>query len=408
METFAFRAYDGGGRLEQGTVEAETASAALDALRRRGLFATTLDPVAGKVPAASWRAALDGGKAMPATALALVARELATLSRAGLTLEEALQIVALQPALTARIRRTVEAVLSDVRGGASISQALAARKGAFPEHFWRLVQAGEVSGSLPQVLDDLAAFLEQENRLRSQTTTALVYPAVLMVLALVTVTIVVTVMVPAIMPLFGDAGVKPPLFLAVLAGVSRAIAGSWHYLAATTGGLVLAAAWALQSDKAALLRDRLVLSIPVLGRLVLRANTARFARTMATLLRNDVPMQDALTVSAGVMINRVFRQAARHAEQEVNEGATLLVPLTTCRLFPDLALRLIALGQQSGQLAMMLARVADIYEQDVQQQLQRLLAIAVPAITVTIGGLVGGLMLSVMGAMLALNETVIR
>ena len=338
----------------------------------------------------------------------MLARELATLVKADLPIDEVLRVVALQPRIGARARRLVEAVLEQVMAGASLSDALAAQAGAIPQHVWRLVQAGETSGTLPQVLDELAGFLEQSARIRSQIVTAMLYPMVLLLAAAITVAVIVTVLVPAIVPLFRDAGVEPPLLIAVLMGIERGLLGNWPITVVATATVSVAIIWMWRNEQASELRDRAILRLPVLAGLMRRSSTARFARTMATLTRNGVPMLEALRVTAGVMRNRAFRAAIRDAETEVNQGGTLLAPLTRCGLFPDLALRLVALGEQTGQLATMLARVADIYEHDLQQQLQRILEIATPAVTILIGVFVGALILSVMGAMLGLNEVVLR
>lgn len=347
-------------------------------------------------------------RALPLATLAVLARELATLIKADLPIDEVLRVVALQPRIGLRARRLLDAVLGRVVGGAALSDALAAQNGAFPQHFWRLVRAGELSGTLPQVLDELAGFLEQSSRLRSQIVTAMIYPMVLLVAAAITVAVIVTVMVPAILPLFRDAGVAPPLLISILVFIERLLIGHWPVALAGLACLAGAAIWTSNNERAMEARDRALLAVPVVGGLMRRASTARFARTLGTLTRNGVPMLEALRVTSGVLGNRAFVAAVQGAEAEMNQGGTLLAPLTRSGLFPDLAVRMVALGEQTGQLATMLTRVADIYEHDLQQQLQRVLGIATPAITVVIGVFVGTLILSVMGAMLSLNETVLR
>jgi general secretion pathway protein F len=350
---------------------------------------------------------------LPLAAQAMLARELATLLKADLPLDEVLRVVALQPRIGAAARQLVTAVLERVMGGSALSAALAAGGGSgqansVPQHFWRLVRAGEASGTLPQVLDELATYLEQSARLRGQVITAMLYPMVLLFAALVTVLVIVTVLVPAIVPLFQDAGVPPPLLVSALLTVERALFGHWPLSLLTLGAIIGLIVWSRQSEHGRLLRDRLVLRLPVLAGLVQRGNTAQFARTLATLTRNGVPMLEALHVVGGTVRNRVFRTAIREAEVAVNQGGTLLGSLTRCGLFPDLALRLVALGEQTGQLSGMLTRVADIYEHDLQQQLQRILGITTPLITLGIGVFVGALILTVMSAMLGLNETVLK
>lgn len=414
MPRFNFKAYDASGRLVRGDIEADGREAALDALTRSGRFPVDVGLAgdthrsAGEAEPKWWNRELLGSRAMPVAALAVLARELATLVNADLPIDEVLRVIALQPRLGSRARRLIRAVLERVTAGASLSDALAAQDGAIPLHFSRLVQAGEASGTLPQVLDELAGFLEQSDRLRSQIVTAMLYPSVLLLAAVTTVAVIVAVMVPAIMPLFRDAGIAPPLLVVALEAIERGVLGNWPIALAASAGLLVAPMWIGRNDGARVLRDRAILRLPVLGELERRACTARFARTLATLTRNGVPMLEALNVSAGVLRNRAFEAAVRNAATEVNQGGVLLAPLTRSGLFPDLALRLIAVGEQSGQLATMLTRVAEIYEYELQQQVQRILAVAAPAITLLIGGFVGVLILSVMSALLGLNEAVLR
>lgn len=415
MPLFSFKAYDSAGRLEQGELEADSREAALDAISRGGKFPFDIGLASAGASANGattttpwWNRELTGQGALPQATLAVLARELATLVKADLPIDEVLRVVALQPRIGARARKLVEAVLERVVGGASLSQALAAQGRAVPQHFWRLVRAGETSGTLPQVLDDLASFLEQASRVRGQIVTAMLYPMVLIAAALATVMVIVTVMVPAIMPLFKDAGREPPLLISVLVAIERALVGNWPLVLLAVAGLVGLGLWASRNDKAMAVRDRAMLRLPVAGSIMQRASTARLARTMATLTRNGVPMLEAIGVTGGVMRNRAFAAALRETEIEVNQGGALLGPLQRSGLLPDLALRMIALGEQTGQLAPMLSRVADIYEHDVQQQMQRVLGLATPVITVAIGILVGTLILSVMSAMLSLNDTVLR
>jgi general secretion pathway protein F len=413
MPRFDYKAYDDAGRLQRGEIDADSARAALDALSGRGLFPLEVEAsertTLGRRSAVPWwQREIGGGRTLPLPAQATLARELATLVKADLPIDETLRIIALQPRLGRQARALVQAVENRVTGGASLSEALAAEGDVVPEHFWRLVRAGEESGSLAQVLTELATFLERSVELRTRILTAMLYPMLLLAAAALTIVVILSVMLPAILPLFRDAGVEPPVLIRVLSSLERALLGSpaltLTVLAAMAGGVI----WTTASRGARDARDRVMLRLPLIGGLVQRAGTARFARTMATLLRNGVPMLEALHVSSGVMRNGAFRAAIEGAGADVNRGGGLLAPLTASGLFPDLALRLIGVGEQSGQLPSMLGRVADIYDHDLQQQLERILAVATPLITIFSGGLVGFLLLTVMSAMLGLNETVLR
>ncbi len=409
MPRYGFTAYDSGGRLERGEVDAESQRAALDTLSRRGLFPLEI----GSNDQASrdvrwWNRELLAPRSLPLAAQAMLARELATLLKADIPVDEVLRIIALQPRIGGATRRVVEAVEADVVAGSALSEALAARDGAVPDFFWRLIGAGEASGALAQVLAELADFLEQSLRLRKQLLTALLYPIVLLLAAVLSIGVIVTIMAPALLPLFQDAGAEPPFLLTLLSRLERFLVGSWPITLLFAACLALVGLLATRNERLASLWDRAVLGAPIAGGLVQRGSTARFARTLATLLRNGVAVMDALDAVAGVVRNRAYRSAIRQTREDVNRGQPLLASLSNSGLFPQLALRLVGLGEQTGQLATMLTRVADIYEHDQQQQLERLLAFVTPAVTILIGCLVGFLMITVFGAILGLNEAVLR
>ena len=410
MPRFTFKAYDAAGRLEQGELDADSEKAALDSLARTGRFPLDVAPAAAGAAASAsiWTREIGGRRGLSLASLATLTRELATLVRADLPIDEVLRIVALQPRIGARARRVVTIALERVMGGAALSEALAQDTGAVPEHVWRLVRAGEESGTLPQVLDEIAGYLEQTARMRGQIVTAMLYPLVLVIAAMATLIVISVVMVPAILPLFRDAGVEPPVLLTALVAVQRALVDWWPVTLGLVAAIIGGAIASARNEALCEVRDRFVLRLPLFGNLARDTNTARLARTLATLVRNGVPLLDALRVTAGVVRNRAFRAALREAEVEINTGGSLSATLERSGLLPELAQRFVRLGEQTGQLALMLTRTADIYDNDVQQRLQRLLGIAAPVVTIGIGLGIGGLILSVMGALLGLNEAVLR
>lgn len=409
MARFAFKAYDGAGRMQHGELDAESQRTALDVLSRRGLFAVeVIASVATSERRPWWQRDLLADRRLPRATLASLARELAVLTKARLPIDEALGIAALQPRTGRRTRHLLLSVQQRVIEGSSLSEALAQQGGAIPEYYWRLVSAGESGGNLPGVLEELAVFLEQSEQRRSQLLTAMLYPMVLFLAAAAALGVVLVVLMPAILPLFRDAGVEPPLLLGLLAGGQDALVRYWPLTLAATAFLLAALLWMGASPYGLELRDRLALRLPVVASLVQQASTARFARTLAMLLHNGVPMLEALQIVAGVMSNRSYRKAVRDAEQQINRGGSLVQSLTSSGLFPELALRFVALGESGGSLPVMLARAADIYEQSLRRQLERMLALATPLVTIVIGGSVGLLMLTVLSAMLGLNETVLR
>lgn len=409
MIRFGYHAYDAAGKLVRGEIVSESRELALAALRRRGEF--PLEIFEGEAPRRErwWEKDISlWGSGMSQAGLALFTRELATLLRAELPLDEALRIVALQPTMPASARRMTRAILERVLEGQSLSQALAAQDGAIPEFHWRLVRGGEASGGLSDVLDDLASFLERMAETRSRIASALLYPCILTGMSALAIATITTVLLPMIVPLLRAANAELPLIIRVLDGAQDVIAASWPLIAA---GAVLAVSGAVYGARSGALDaalSRLALSIPVARGLVVQREVSKYSRTMATLLKGGVPLLEAARIAAGVLSNHAFRSAAQRVADDLNEGSPLTRPLAASGLFPELALRLIAIGEQTGQLETMLSRVATIFETAFQRRMDRLTTLLTPALTLGVGLLVGGLMVSVMSALLSVNDIAVN
>jgi general secretion pathway protein F len=406
---YGYRAYDSGGRLVEGEIVADSRETALDLLHRRGELPLELsDAPAQRASIAWWNREIVLFRGVSASGLALFTRELAVLAAADLPLDETLRIVALQPSLTASMRRAATNLLARVLEGQSLSQAMAAEGSIFPEFYWRLVRGGEASGSLAGVLGDLAGFLERSAEMRSKVISALLYPAILLTVAALAVAGIMAVLLPAIVPLLRDAGAPLPFIVRVLESTRAGVAAHWPVLAggaaaATLGMVALGSAGILGR-----MMSRLVLRLPLAGGIVMRREVARFSRTLATLLRSGVPMLEAIRVAGGVLGNDVYRASIAEVAEEVRQGAPLTPPLAATGRFPEVALRLIAVGEKTGQLDAMLLRVAEIFEMALQRRLDRMTTLLTPLLTLTIGLLIGGLIVSVMSALLGINELAIR
>lgn len=409
MPRFSYTAYDADGGRVEGLLDADSREAALAVLNRQGYLPLELtEGFATPAVQPWWQRDLFGRQGLSQRNLALVTRELATLVDADLPIDECLRIVALQPLMGARARQILGAVLEAILAGASFSEALAAQKGVFPEYYWRIVQAGEASGSLSRALGELAAFLERQGEFRAKIGSALLYPVILMVAAGLALVVILTVLVPTIAPLFKDAGAEPPFLISLLIATQHGVASHWPFVLAGLAGLIAGGFALARSPSAKLARDRALLRVPLLATLVQNEQTATFSRTLGTLLSSNVPVLKALAVSGNVLSNQVMANAVREAAHDMKEGAALTVPLSRSGAFPELAIRLYKVGEQTGDLPVMLTRVANIYEAAISRQLLRLTSVLTPVLTILFGALVGGLLVSVMGAIVSLNDLALR
>lgn len=405
---YGYRSYDASGRLVQGEIISDSREMALDALHRRGEFPLEVaDSLVTRHPR-WWDRDIVLFRRVSLSGLALFTRELATLLKADIALDETLRIVALQPSLSSPMRAITETILSRVLEGQSLSQAMAAEGDAFPEFYWRLARGGEASGTLGEVLDDLAAFLERSAEMRSKVLSALLYPAILLTVAVLAIVAIMAILLPSIVPLLRDAGAPLPLIVRILEGIRETVYGHWMLSLGLVGALAVGLVALIATGLLRMVFSRLVLRLPLIRELIIQREVARFSRTLATLMKSGVPMLDATRIAGSVLVNLVFRSAVKTVTDEVRQGAPLTRSLAASGYFPEVALRLIAVGEKTGQLETMLMRVADIFEATLQRQLDRVTALITPVLTLGMGFLVGGLIVSVMGALLGINELAIN
>jgi general secretion pathway protein F len=322
-------------------------------------------------------------------------QQLATLLAAGQPLDRALGILLDLPE-SADARKVIERIRESVRGGAPLSTALEQQHGLFSRLYVNLVRAGESGGGLDGALRRLADYLERSAELRSRIVNALIYPAILIVLVLGSVLFLLTAVVPQFQELFESLDVELAWYTSAVMATSAGIRQGWPLLLAA----VLLLAWWLNGrlrDPAWRLRmDQRLLASRLTGSLVARLDTARLARTVGTLVGNGVPLMTALNLGRNVLSNRVLANALDVAAAEVKSGAGLGYALGRTKLYPRLAVQMIQVGEESGELDAMLLKVADTFDLETRNAIDRLLALLVPALTVLMTVVVGALILSVL------------
>jgi general secretion pathway protein F len=335
--------------------------------------------------------------------LALLTRELSTLLRAGVPLDRSLEIL-VNIVEKKHLRGAIERILEQVRGGDSLADAMATRPKDFPHFYTSMVKAGEVSGALDQVLDRLADFLERSQAVSESVRSALVYPVILVIVACISLVVLLTGVIPQFRPLFESAGQALPLPMLVLVGVADFLSAFWWAILIVILGAVLMARRALSQHDSRLKFDNAVLHWPMVGALVRKIEAARFCRMLSTLLRNGVTMLAALAVTRDTLNNLALREALDRAAVSVKEGRGLSRSFTEEEVLPYLALSLIRVGEETGELERMLDQTADIQERDVQRAVGRLLALLVPALTIGLGLIVAVVIVTLLSAILGVNQ----
>ncbi len=404
MPVFAYRGLTSAGRNVQGVVDADSAKGARARLRRDGIFPT--DVAEQQVePSSGGGLALRRGPRMTPAELALVSRQMSTLLGAGVPVVEALAAIGEQSD-----RPVVTQVLSHVRDqvtqGTPLADALAEYPTVFPELYVGMVRAGEAAGALDLVLERLATYTEAQTRLTSKVRNALAYPVLMTVVSTGIVAFLLGFVVPRVTRIFADQKQTLPFLTRLLLGISETIASSWWLIALVLAGLV---AWLLAARRRPAWRlwfDRKLLTLPVIGPIVTRIAVARFARTLATLLGNGIPLLSALEVASGVAGNSALAQAIDDARSAIREGQSIAAPLKQSGLVPPLVTHMIAVGERSGELEAMLGKVADGYEQEVESTLGTLTAILEPITIVVMGGVVLFIVLAILLPIFEINALV--
>ncbi|TBU99719.1 type II secretion system inner membrane protein GspF [Phytopseudomonas dryadis] len=403
MAAFEYIALDIRGLQTRGVLEGDSARQVRQLLRDRQLTPLEVRQTRERRSAGSARWSLQRG--LSAASLALLTRQMATLVQAAMPIDEALSAVAAQSE-TGRIKAMVLAVRAKVLEGHSLAEALKEYPAAFPELYRATVAAGEHAGHLALVLEQLADYTEQRQQSRQRIQLALLYPVILLVASLSIVGFLLGYVVPDVVKVFVNTGQPlPGLTLGLIAASD--VVKNWGVLILLAGiAAVLLTKRALRREALQLRAHAALLRLPLLGRLVRATDTARFASTLAILVRSGVPLVDALGIAAQVLANRAIRGKVEIAAQKVREGGSLTRALDQSGEFPPMMLHMIASGEKSGELDQMLLRTARNQENDLAARIAMLVGLFEPLMLVFMGAVVLVIVLAILMPILSLNQLV--
>jgi general secretion pathway protein F len=392
VPVYAYKGVTADGRKTRGHLDAESPRSARSRLRRDGIFLTEL----AEGRESSSRSAAGGGGRFHLTLsglqrvssldLAIATRQLATLVGAGIPLVGALRALGEQVENT-RLKGVLGQVRDRVNEGSALADAMAAT-GVFPDLYIGMVRAGEAGGALETVLDRLADYLESQVRLRNKVTSIILYPAMMLLFAIVVVGVLVTVVLPQITQLLSSLNQPLPFYTRWIIAMSHFARDFWWAIAGLAVAVVLIFRTLIRTERGRSVYDRVRLRLPVVGRLVRLLGIARFARTLSTLLSGGLPITRALQTAGEVAGNTVLAKAIDAARTSITEGASVAQPLRASGEFPPMVTQMIEVGEQSGELESMLAKVSDTYEEQVETTVTRLTALLEPILILLMVGVV--------------------
>jgi general secretion pathway protein F len=418
MVTVRYKAYSAQNEIKEGTIAAGSREAAIDRLYELGLTpyetsaSESVDGGHARVRStvalrtsdeANTRAIIPRRSAIDLTALAGFTTELASLVNSGVAIDDALRIVA-GPGSSSAIVKLSNGILNEMIGGSQLSEALARRADAFSSDYQAIVRAGETSGAMGQALQQLADLLARRLEVRRRIVASLVYPLILLGMSMLAIGVIIVFLLPSIAPVFADANLPLPGILAALI----ALQDNWLRVVFAGVGMLAIVALALRAvrrNSSALLQvDRLKAALPLAGYMIRLREAGRFTRTLGALLKGGVPLLVSLRSALQLVGNSYLAGQYAAAIDLIPEGTALHAALETRDLISAPALRLVAIGEETGQLGSMLLRAAGILENEHFRRIERSLGLLTPLLTVVIGGSVGGLIMTVMSAVLSINE----
>ncbi len=406
MPTFKYRAYSGSGDLLEGEIEAKSSDAAEEALFRRGL--TPFETREAKAGGAARLTQISFGKRGPnATQIASFTREFATLEQADVPLDQSLRILSAQSP-TPALRELAQEILTRIVDGASLSDALSRRPDVFGQEYVNVVREGETVGKVGPALADLADMLERRQELRARVQSALIYPALLITLAIISTGVVLGTLVPSIAPIFADNGKDMPAGLQFILDVEANLGTIALVLAIMGGAIALFYKMAQSRPPWRIAIARFYLRIPVAGPLLAQFATARFSRTLGSMLKAGVPLLQGLESARVAVTNEFLKHELEAVIDAVRGGAHLSGSLAAVPHLPPVATQMITIGEETAQLGDMLLRVAVMFERETQRSIERAMGLLTPTLTIFIAAAVGGLIMTVMDAVLSINDLAVK
>ena len=389
MASYSYRALTTDGQTITGTLDAPSRPEAVTQLKKQGMRPLNIDEervrVQEKKVSTGRRSRVTNRDVQVFTA------QLAALLKAGIVLSQALAILEEQSE-----NETLSNIIRDVRdaihGGTSLSDALSAYPRYFDGLYCSMIRVGESGGVLDEVLRQLASFMEAENALRNNVLTALAYPCLVVIVGLGSIGVLVTFVIPKLSSVFADFGDKLPWLTQALIGTSDAILSYWWLIALIVLGIYFGFRQVLRNPVGKEKMDEFKEHIPLLGSMLIKAQIARFARTMATLVKSGIPVLTALNLMVDTTSSAVLSRCLRQVSDKVKKGQGLASPLKETGFFPPMVTNLIAVGEESGSLDEMLGQVADTYDQEVQHAIKRFITLFEPAVIILMALGVGGVL----------------
>jgi len=400
MPVYKYKAINEKGKSLQGTIDAESPKAATDKLKREGVFLSSLneikrDKTKGFLPF----------RGISSSELAISTRQFSTLISAGLPLEASLLALSEQTE-DPRLSQVLTEVRDRINEGSSLTDALREHPKVFSDLYTNIVKAGEASGALDIVLFRLADFLEKQYALVSRVRSALIYPIFMFAVGTGVLFFMVTYVIPRIAKIFEESSKSLPLITVVLIKFSNFLSQNLIALVIVLVVIIFGAYRFKKTERGRAFFDRLIFKLPIYGKISKSVAISRFTRTLGTLLGSGIPLLEALEIGEAVVGNTVYVDTLRSVREKVREGASLATPLRESGVFPPLVTRMIAVGEQTGEMEEMLVKIADIYDLQVETYVSTIMSLLEPVMILVIGVVIGFIVFAILLPIFDLTSTI--
>ena len=406
MPLFKYQAVNTAGEMVDGEMEAPSQEVVIHKLHDQGLLPLSAEQARTGLLSSVVTGGLGKRHKVSQQEIAVITQQLANLLNAGLPLDRALSIL-IGIDEEGEVKKLLIRIQDEVRGGSSLGDALEAQGGLFSRLYINMVRAGEAGGSVEVVLNRLTEFMERSKALKESVTSALIYPLILLLVAASSVIILLTFVVPQFQQLFEDSGKALPLATQIVIVVGEVIRDYWWAGLLLMLVVLLYMRQQLSRPESRYRWDQWFLKAPLFGDLVAKVEMARLARTLGTLLGNGVAMLAALAIVKETLNNQVMAGAIANVAENMKAGQGLAEPLMEAGGFPQLAVHMIRVGEETGKLESMLLQVADTYDREVQATVKRMLTLLEPVLILSLAAIIAGIIISILVAIMSLNELVI-
>lgn len=403
MAIFRYRAVNAAGEQLDGDMEAPGAAQVAQRLQGMGYIPVRVDAVARAGASGGF---LSGrGSRLAQADIAMFTREVATLLQAGLPLDRALEVI-VKLSENAAVRDLVAQIREDVRGGSTLHAAMAARTGVFSRLYLNMIRAGESSGALATVMGRLTEFMERAQELKETVRSALIYPTILVGVAVLSVVVLLLFVVPQFSQMFEESGKALPVPTQIVIGLGDILKEYWWALLLGGYGIFFLLRRQMTDPASRYRWDARFLRWPLVGGLIARIEVARFSRTLGTLLANGVTLLSALTIVRETLTNSYMAERLDGVIAQLREGRGLGKPMFESGVFPGMAVQMVMVGEETGRLQEMLFQIADVFDREVQMAVKRMLALLEPVMILGLALIIGGIIMSILMAILSVNELV--